>query len=83
MNLLSYIKKENKRDAHLRRNDALITDWKEKYIHMQADIATYSYAAADWVERFLDSRVLRRAIWIVLALAVVYFSPFIFVIFTR
>jgi len=47
---------------------------KDKWIHMQADIATLSYVAVDWVERFLDSRGLRWAIWAVLVFAIIYFG---------
>ena len=38
---------------------------------------------ADRLERFFDSRGLKWAIWAVLALAVIYFSPIIFMIFNR
>lgn len=39
--------------------------------------------AADQVERFLDSHGLERMIWAVLALAVIYFGPVIFIIINR
>jgi hypothetical protein len=37
----------------------------------------------DTMERFFDSRGLKRAIWAVLILAIIYFSPIIFSIFNR
>jgi len=39
--------------------------------------------SADWIERFLDSRGFKWAIWAVLVIAVMYFSPVIFMIFKR
>jgi hypothetical protein len=37
----------------------------------------------DTMERFFDSRGLKRAIWAVLILSVIYFGPVIFTIFKR
>ena len=37
----------------------------------------------DWVERFLDSKGLRRSIWATIASSALYFSVIIFDVFTR
>jgi hypothetical protein len=39
--------------------------------------------ATDRLERFFDSRGLKRAIWAVLILSAIYFGPVIFNIFNR
>ena len=58
-------------------------DRKDKWIYFQAGMAMRCYAAVDCLERFFDSRGLKRAIWAVLIFAVIYFSPIIFNIFNR
>jgi hypothetical protein len=37
----------------------------------------------DTLERFFDSRGLKRAIWAVLILSIIYFSPVIFIIINK
>ena len=39
--------------------------------------------SVEMMERFFDSRGLKRAIWVVLALSVIYFGPVIFAIINR
>lgn len=58
-------------------------DRKDKWIYFQAGMVMRCYAAADRLERFFDSRGLTWAIWAVLILAVIYFSPVIYNIFNR